>query len=88
VLTRQKDPSDAGSTGRATKSAREFKRQIDDLSETIADLTAAVRDLRTTTGEETLDVRSRIHEFDRRLARLERSVAQHEAKPEAKTNSK
>jgi hypothetical protein len=61
---------------------------MEDLADTIGDLNTAVRNLRRTTGEETLDLRSRIHEFDRRLTLLERSVAQNEAKPEAKTNSK
>jgi hypothetical protein len=84
VATGAKDSQEAP---RAAKQSREFKRQIDDLSGTVAELNETLRALRTTTGEETLDIRSRIHEFDRRLTLLERAVAQ-QPKPEPKTNSK
>jgi hypothetical protein len=47
----------------------------------LADLNEGFRSLRETTGTESLEVRSRLHELDRRLVALERAFAKQDSKP-------
>jgi predicted RNase H-like nuclease (RuvC/YqgF family) len=82
VATRQRGAASASSPTRTAKERRELKRQIEQLSDTLADLSESLRSLREATGAESLEARSRLHELDRRLIALERAHAKQDSKPE------